>query len=454
MIEQELQERIDALLDDDTQPNWSDVVERAAFADGGAAPAPAPAHNVRRRGALSRRRIALIVGLAAVIAAVAAMLPGRIGSGRERLGVVAAALAAVSQGPVLHAVLQVPASQTWDSPTHEHPTIELLDLASGQTQPVMSQMELWYDPERGLALQVDSVNGTVAWQSLQTPTATYDDHGHQQPSSSPAQIDQGLAAFLKGYKQSLADGTATDEGSGTLGGRAVEWLRFPPLTSSNVPEEVAVDPDTFQAVAMRAVCPNCSVAPPTYTVTTLEGLSRNAVDFSPPRVVEPHLVKLYGGSYNLGTLAGTTSYLGYQAYWAGNSVDGLAFTGVEFGQPRTYSSETASADSLIASGKGVTFYYGALKPPTFNASPGQPYLSIGETADIGFAFHGFNMEELSEDGQPLTVARTIVPPEGQAILTDLGFWIVQLRKGDVFIEIEGPSREIVVEAARALTPIP
>ena len=71
------------------------------------------------------------------------------------------------------------------------------------------------------------MNGTVAWQSLQTPTTTYDDHGHQQASSSPAQIDPGLAAFLKGYKPSLADGTGTDQGPGTLDGREIEWLRFP-----------------------------------------------------------------------------------------------------------------------------------------------------------------------------------------------------------------------------------
>jgi hypothetical protein len=450
VIEQELRERIEILLDDDTQPDWSDVVARVASADGGRT----PAHTAWHRGALSRRRVALVVALAAVIAAVAALLPGRIGSGHEHVGIVAEALAAVSQGPVLHAVLQVPTSQTWDGPSHKHPTIELLDLASGQTRPVVSQMELWYDPERGLALQVDSVNGTVAWASLQTPTTTYDDHGHQQASTSPAQIDPGLAAFLKGYKRSLADGTAIDQGPGTLDGRAIEWLRFPPLRPSGVPEEVAVDRDTFQAVAIRAICPNCTIAPPTYTITTLDGVSRNTVDFSPPKVVEPHPVKLYDASYDLGTLSGVTSYLGHQSYWAGNSVDGLAFTGVQFGHPTNYSSETASADSVIASGKGVTLYYGARTPPTFDAPSGQPYLSIGETADIGFAFHSFNMEELSEDGQPLTLARTTVPPDGEAILTDIGFWVVQLRKGDVYIEIEGPSREVVVDTARALTATP
>ncbi len=448
MIEQELRERIDVLLDGDTEPDWSDVVARAASAG----PRRAPARNLRRRGALTRRRAALVVALAAAIAAVAALLPGRIGGGHE--GVVAEALAAVSQGPVLHAVLQVQTSQTWDSPSHEHPTIELLDLASGQAQPVVSQMELWYDPERGLALQVDSVNGTVTWQSLQTPTANYNDHGHQQTSSSPAQIDPGLAAFLKGYKQSLADSTATDQGPATVDGRAVEWLRFPPLTSSSVPEEVAVDRDTFQAVAMRAICPNCTIKPPTYTITTLEGISRGAIDFSPPKVVDPHPVKLYDASYDLGTLSGATSYLGHHPYWAGNSIDGLAFTGAQFDHSTNYSSETPSADSVIASGKGVTFYYGAPKPPTFHTPPGQPYLSIGETADIGFAFHGFNMEELSEDGQPLTIARTTVPPGEQAILTDLGIWVVQLRKDNVYIEIEGPSREVVVDTARALTPTP
>ena len=63
-----------------------------------------------------------------------------------------------------------------------------------------------------------------------------------------------------------------------------------------MPEEVAVDRDTFQAVAMRAICTSCTITPPTYTIRTLDGVSRNAVDFSPPKVVEPHLVKLYDAS--------------------------------------------------------------------------------------------------------------------------------------------------------------
>jgi hypothetical protein len=370
------------------------------------------------------------------------------------VSVVAEALAAVSQGPVLHAVLQVPAAQTWAGPANEHPTLELLDLSTGRTQPVLSRMELWYDPARDLALQIDSVNGTVGWQLLQTPTGNFDDRGQEQGGRGPAQIDPGLAAFLKGYKQALADGTATDVGPDAIDGRSVEWLRFPPPTGGSGAEEIAVDRDTYEAVAMRAVCPSCTVTPPTYTITTLEGVARGAVDFARPNVVDPHPVKLYDATYDLGSASGATAFLGRQAYWAGESVDGLAFTGAEFGHPVNYSTDVPSADSVIAAGRGVTFYYGAPKPPTFSAAPGEPYLSIAETADRGFAFHGFNMEELSEDGRPLTVPRAAVPPDGQAILANVGWWVAQLQTSGLYIEIEGTSRESVVSAARALTATP
>jgi hypothetical protein len=439
VIDNELRERVEALIDDDTEPDWPDVVARAGAVE-------------RRR--LDARRIAGVVMLALLIAAVAALLPGRIGTGRRHVDVVAQALAAVSQGPVLHAVLQVPAGQTWFSPGHPQPTVDVLDLGSGQTRPVISQMELWYDPDRGLALQVDSVDGTVAWQSLQTPTANFDDRGHVEQSKAPAQIDPGLAAFLKGYKQALVDGTATDAGPGTVAGRAVEWLRFPPQSSESVPEEVAVDRATFAAVAMRAVCPQCTLTPPTYTIATLEGVARGAVDFAPPKAVNPHPVALYAGSYELGTLDGASGFLGHDVYWPGQSVAGLPFTGVQFDHPANYSTVPPTPGSMIASGRAVTLYYGALKPPKFDGAPGDSYLTIGETADIGFAFHGFNMEELSEDGRPLTLARTVVPPEGEAILTDIGVWVAQLRKGGLYIEIEGQTRDAVVAAAQALTATP
>ena len=45
-------------------------------------------------------------------------------------------------------------------------------------------------------------------------------------------LDPALAGFVTGYREALADGTARRDGTGTVDGRAVEWLGSGPARSS------------------------------------------------------------------------------------------------------------------------------------------------------------------------------------------------------------------------------
>ncbi len=97
----------------------------------------------RHRGFVgSPRRVVAVAAAAAVIAGALALLPAQLD--RRSPAMVEAALAAVSAGPVLHAVLEVPVEDITISPEPTHYTVA--DLATGEVRPVIAQMELWYDP--------------------------------------------------------------------------------------------------------------------------------------------------------------------------------------------------------------------------------------------------------------------------------------------------------------------
>ena len=134
----------------------------------------------------------------------------------------------------------------------------------------------------------------------------------------------------------------------------------------------------------------------------------------------------------------------------------MALSGVQRVIPSTHSAVPATEENLIERGRGLQLYYGArLERGRFVADPREPHLTISQAADYRFIFGNFNFNN-AEAGQPLTVAVSPVPREGEAALvsTQEGFWTAQLRKDGLYVEIDGPSRELVLEAARSLRPVP
>jgi hypothetical protein len=463
--ERQLIDRLEQLGREDEHPDWADVVRRASVSD-----RVASAEKVRRRRLrLIRGRALVLVVVVALVGAGVALLPG--GRGRESDGgLLQNALAAVSGGPVLHVVLEWPLSDGTATQNGSQSVFAVIDLSTGRSRAVMNRQELWYDPARGLTHAVDSLDGTViADELVRGRTAVFEDPTGRirtttlRRSAKSSSFFQGLDAFLLGYKHALATGSATREGSGTFDGHRVEWLRFtsphPPAGASGI-GEVAVDQRTYTAVAIRDVCPSCTTPP--VAIKTIEGISTTAADFTPPSAHPQIRVAQYGDGKRQerqGNLTTASMYLGHETFWAGPTVGRSRFSGTRFARPVQYSSDALNPGpgSVIARGRGVTFYYGTTSGPEFNAKPGQAYISIAETTDVGFSFYGFNMQTLGLAGQPLTAAGTAVPPEGELVLSYTGpggGWTGQMRKGRMDIEIEAPSRELVIRAAQALVPTP
>lgn len=436
-------ELVDLLAD---EPELLAILDAYATTQVEEAYSTAPSSTWRRAFAGRRRGPILAAGLgAAALASALALLPMQLGE--RELGVVDQALAAVSTGPVLHAVLEVPVSDVTHAPGPV--SFTTVDLASGEERQVTATIELWYDPNRQLVRLLQRGGGAVTWELLETPAGVQDGRGGRE-SAPPPTVDAALAAFFKGYKQALADGTAVVVGSETIDGRRAQWLRFPPRNASGLPREIAVDTATYEPLLLRAVCPECSNAPPTYRVLALEGVSESRADFTPP-TPRSRDVTTYAGSRSVVSAAEARTLLGGDALWSGSAVGGKRLASIHLLQLSSHSDTPPSHANVIDRGVALQFVYGERSSLGASAGTAGETVTISESADYEFVFSGFNFNN-REAGQPLTLAGGAIPPEGEVALssTRAGHWTAQLRANGLYVEIGGPSRALVLDAARAL----
>jgi hypothetical protein len=395
----------------------------------------------------SRHRVRAIVLVAAVLAAAAvALLPGRIGRDRK-VDPVGRALAAVAGGPILHAVLEVPVQDLIAGPETVHQTI--LDLASGAERPVMARTEIWYDARRQRLHQIESVNGAVTLDALETPRGTVDSVGGS--DSQPPTIEPGLGAFFEGYKRALADESVDVRGTGTIAGRRVRWLRFPALPGQQA-EEVAIDARTYEPLLLRQVCPSCA-SRTTYRIVALDGMRSAEADFSPPVRRDLHQVGRARTAVATVTLRRAAAALERPAIWPGRTVGRLRLTAVRFSRVTARLAEHGGVARTV-SRRGLTFFYGGRSNRwgSVRVRPGEAYASVAESSGGGLRFPGFNLD-LANGAVVTSVVGTGLPPSGSAVATwreGGGPWLVQLRAGGLYVEIEASSRELAVAAARAL----
>jgi hypothetical protein len=273
-----------------------DSPELLAIADAISATQAPP---TRRRPATRVAAVAAVLGLAVALALVSPW------SGRGSL--VDRALAAIGSGEVIHVVQ-----------TAELPGQAVVDLRTGAEAPVVATRELWFDGERGLLRSVQRTGGTVTGEVLETPQGSWTEGGRvytcawiaahpveatkarvscnssgengttprQVPEPRPA-LDPALAGFVTGYRDALASGQAARDGSGTLGGRSVEWLRFalPRDTGPARTERVAVDAATYLPVQVETIVGDKLVS--RASVAVAETLDRASVSFARPQLVPP-----------------------------------------------------------------------------------------------------------------------------------------------------------------------
>ena len=200
-----------------------DSPELLAIADAITATQAAPA---TRRRATRLAAVAAVLGLAVALALVSPW------SGRGSL--VDRALAAIGSGAVIHVVEKRDLSDQ-----------TLVDLRTGAESPVAQTRELWFDGERGLLRSVQRVGGAVTGEVLETPKGSWTESGRvytcawiaahpveatkARVSCNPSgqngtmprrvpeprpDLDPALAGFVTGYREALANGTATRDGSG------------------------------------------------------------------------------------------------------------------------------------------------------------------------------------------------------------------------------------------------
>jgi hypothetical protein len=357
---------------------------------------------------------ALPVGTAAVAALLVALAwpfgGGPSGTILER------AAAAVGDGPVLHAVIR----SGWGG--------TLVDLDSGAREEIRAELEVWYDPERGIH-EVSRFAGFLQSEALYPPGRV-------------SYLDKTLGGLASGYRDALQDGTAYVLESGVVEGQAVHWIRvdtqmLPDVADNRLHEwahDVAVSQDTFEPVATREtrdreLSPNgISIV---LSVETLPEGEGSFTRISP----QPEIVVTRGSFTGTGSLTTSeaSAVLGRRALWAGRRIAGLDLARIwkdERGERKD------GPSGIWQTFTGVTFLYGAIDEN--GNPPGERFLRLSEstTLDSGFRWG----------------VRDFVPPEGSMLVLDGGR--ASLRQDGVYVVLSASSDDMLLSAARSLEPVP
>jgi hypothetical protein len=182
--------------------------------------------------------------------------------GAERQTFLERALAAVDDGPVIHAVLR-----HGGGGTNVH-------LETGERTPVHGETEIWYDPNRKVIRVASRLGDTVTG-----------DHVFQQERAS-----RELIALARDYRTALESGSARIAGEDVLDGQNVTWVV---VVAEMVPhaggplrewtQQVAVSQQTFKPVATRDAIGGEPAAGTLQRVLELESLAASEVDLVVPK---------------------------------------------------------------------------------------------------------------------------------------------------------------------------
>ncbi|HWL33813.1 MAG TPA: hypothetical protein VNP89_09420 [Gaiellaceae bacterium] len=407
------------LLDSEVVELLADEPELLAVADAVSATQRAP-----RRRRLGPR----LIGLAAVLALVAAavtLVPDR---GVEH-PFVSEALAAIGRQPVLHARIEARLPQN-----------DVVDLATGHAAPQTVSIEYWFDERRGRLRTVLRRSGVVVEEFLETPTGSISGGGPVQRArgSRPA-IDPALAGFVTGYRDALQSGEARVVANGTLNGRKVVWLQFDAGVSR---QRVAVDSESYTPISLVPVDQQGRPADMSWQVRVVETVARVEANFVAPKLRAPRPFRGDVRESRPVSSAQALAGVRWPTRWLGESWRGLRLTSLEL---QTLSRGYAPGSGRPSErGLGLNLRYGA------DGEAGFVAVSQAPLPEPAYAF---------AEGA-LTFNRNPVPREGYIELVELGGApgdrirvMGQLRQQGVFVTIWASSRELCLAAARALTRI-
>jgi hypothetical protein len=320
------------------------------------------------------------------------------------------ALAAVGQGPVIHAVIE---SETG---------LISIDIASGRETPVAGTMEIWFDEQRHVEHTLRRVDGRLTDDMLQTPNGTVSIAGVN-PNIPPPVLDPALAKSVDGYRDALASGEAKPAGDGTVDGRAVAWLELTPPGGGS--ERVAIDRQTSEPVHVESVAEGGGRWD--YNVLSIEALPDGSGDFTPPRPSsEPQPMAFAREPTPIAPAEATTVVPG--ALGLGSSFEGLPLVEVSRAKLSTLFEPDANRDPLVSSGLELDYGSDSLRD-------GRPYLWIQEATQPDPQY-GWRPSLLPDRGHLLVLG-------GTGLMVENG----------VYATILASDRELMLRAARALAPI-
>jgi len=430
-----------------------DEPELLAIADAIAATAqPSPVVKGRRYG---RRAVLSAVLAVAAGVAVALVAPWQ----RSHGSLSDLALAAIGSQPVVHVVTETPTGAG------------LVDIATGRATPVVQRDEIWYDAARGLRRDLTRDGPVLLDDVLETPNGGFTSHGivydcawiaahpvaatKAHVSCNPSgdngtaprivarprpTLDPGLAGFADGYREALASGQAREAGTGTVDGRAVDWLVFP--TSDGGTERVALDRSTHKPVLLEG--PHLSVR-----IESIETIAYDPSDFARPTPDEvperPSATNATdGATVDLSGAALAAAYPG--AVWAGAEVAGLPLV---LAEQQTLSASFADGTAR-QSGPGLELGYGTLTSGG-HLEPTRPYVEIQEAPSPSLA----TMAGFVRGDFPPVGALYVEPLSGSWSSGDvLGIGATEINGSYVIIQTQNTGPGTLLTVARALTRAP
>jgi hypothetical protein len=361
----------------------------------------ADAHVGQRRWPMFKTA-AVVAASVAVIAAAVLAWPFGGGSG----SVVDRALAALGDGPVLHVVLR-----------ETTPAWVTVDLATGARHAAYQETETWSDPDRG-SHWILRIDGRVV-----------DDSVWERPIKDPL-----LLAFVNGYRSALEDGRGRAAGEGDVEGVKVHWLEF--RSASGGAEEVAVDADSYEPVAIRWV--SHEIPAPFTRVLEINTEPAGAGDFTAEQH-RPHPSRGDVVQSDVVERSRAQGWLSTPVLWPGPSVAGVEFSVARADEWKVvYPNDEAAP----VAGHGIRLAYTA---------PGDqhPSLRLSEASYPTFAYGWWGVVPAPEPG---TIRITAFRAAAGSLGGDM--YQGQIVQDGTFVVLQGTSEEQVVAAAKALEPMP
>jgi hypothetical protein len=390
-----------ALRDHELVTELSEHPDLLAIAD-------AVAETQRARPRVQKRVLVLAAALAVAVV-VALTAPW----GDRGPGIVENALAAIGNGPVLHAIVEYSGDDA------------VVDLDTGRSTPRVHRIEYWFDPERKLLHTRLSTDGVKITEVVEGPEMAHSDLGSWPTNGFSPQLDPALTGFATGYREALENGSAREVGKTNIGVRPVTLLAF--QRGSREVLTVAVDEETGRPLRFWSTYAGGRRSPE-FGVVELNALGRSPSLFRRPDPAPPRPTAGSQGEGRTVPIDEAAARFGATPVWLGRSFRKRPLEAIELAPVTAELTDGSRVEGIV-----LRFTYGRIR------------VSIGK--DLAGAY-ALGMED---GGDP-------PPPAGAiAIARDIGGsrgWAGEMRAYGLYVSISAPTSTELIDAARALRPLP